>query len=139
MYTVDRNMGDYIVEDKPIVEQELDFGDYIIDQNMNGEVTWRKWASGMSECWCTHDFVNANFSTAAGTSLFYTGTAESFTMPNNLFIETPIIIGSMRANAGTFLSISSGSTNKIIYYWMHCHTKGARNATVSIYAKGRWK
>lgn len=62
--------------------------DYVIDQGTSGIWTYRKWNSGIKECWGSQTFSNVNINTAFG-GTFYSGNFGNINFPSGLFTQTP--------------------------------------------------
>ena len=122
--------------------------DYIIEQgNTNGWI-YRKWNSGISECWYkTAAAVDAQYSNLGGydtgtSSTRYVVTPSNF--PTNLFIEVPIVDCTIRGRERAFYSVPSvNPTSTSAGSWY-----GHRNAAISgneraitwqFYCIGNWK
>ena len=94
--------------------------DYIIEQGTSGIWTYRKWNSGIAECWGIYSATLSNYSgSVGGASGQYGYTTGSLAFPANLFIEIPIptfsaYVGSGFAQTGTLTSAIS-ATNCTFY------------------------
>ena len=115
-----------------------DFGvaaDYVVEQGEDGIWTYRKWNSGIAECW-------TNTTTTGGSStegnLYWMSCAINF--PTNLFIETPEAFPSMQGNwiGGIQNNNSLSKTTWGGYMWT-ATKQNTYTFTVRVYAKGRWK
>lgn len=71
-------------------EQEECFDDYIVDEGIDGIWTWRKWASGIAECWGKKTVSSLN-TTAWGNWYYINIPHENY--PTNLFVEVISAIG----------------------------------------------
>lgn len=125
----------------------LDLEDFIVEQGTSGIWTYRKWNSGIAECWGTTS-VNTSFNGTSG-NVSYNGTSlSSPTYPTNLFIDTPDSL-----TAETWGVSGSGTHCYLTFTTGHTKTSPSnfyifRNAstTTTIYTiyisyevKGRWK
>ena len=110
--------------------------DYIVEQGTSGIWTYRKWASGVAECWGKGYFDNPNFTTqVAG---WYFTEVKAFYFPNDLFIEAPVGTGKVQNSKGAE-AVVFGSTYvniSIAREWAHQATSVY---SVCVEAKGRWK
>lgn len=61
--------------------------DFVIEQGKSGAWTYRKWNSGIAECWGWHDLSNVSL-TAWNSSYYYTWT-NGVQFPSGLFNATP--------------------------------------------------
>lgn len=113
--------------------------DYIVEQGTSGIWTYRKWNSGVAECWGTSTRSNVSMSTWG--SLYY-GTIAADSWPSNLFLYAPNALMFARVTSGngwltqtTNITKSTTGTRYII---------GVTNTTLSsveivTHALGRWK
>lgn len=91
--------------DKP--NGEIFFGaDYIVEQGTDGIWTYRKWASGIAECWGVNTI---KFNTAMSSNGNYAVTGEmiTVTLPDNLFNKSPVI--SLTPMGGGYPDIGIGN------------------------------
>jgi hypothetical protein len=124
--------------------------DYIVEQGTSGIWTYRKWNSGIAECWGSYEQSNVEIKHGWGTSYnnnsypLYYSDSWSVALPTNLFVDTP------NFNVSVF---GSGATSGVM---LETHSLGSyaespamcvlrpTTATIdkintSISAKGRWK
>ena len=69
----------------------LDLEDYIVETATDGIWTYRKWNSGIAECWGTETINTAFDGTAGGVSHSGIKTAPNY--PTGLFIDPPYLTG----------------------------------------------
>ena len=116
--------------------------DYVIEQNTVGMWTYRKWNSGIAECWGVYSATLTNYaSSVGGASGQYGYNTGSLAFPANLFIEAPIptfsaYVGSGFAQTGTITTAIS-ATN-CTFYAVTTAT-GSQSTKWYIRAIGRWK
>lgn len=119
--------------------------DYIVEQGTSGIWTYRKWASGIAECWATTT-ISGTWSTWSG-HYFIEGI---YTYPFT-FVSRP----SLQAYSPSSSGISSGSSVSVGSYTsqseddmksrcvvaLYRPTAGTNNAnyTINLYAIGKWK
>ena len=113
--------------------------DYIIEEGTEGIWTWRKWASGVAECWGT---MTQNITSWSQWGTLYEGIASTHTAtyPNGLFTSTPDFWANSKGNAtvGAFIEIAgqgSATTTPQIYA-VRPTTGNLGNFNFSLYAKG---
>ena len=119
------------------------FADYVIEEGTSGIWTYRKWNSGVSECWGIYEWKLTAQSTWG--SMYYAtpeSTAQSY--PAGLFIDTPVEQGTINYRNGdvltTRLNNTGSSTTSGRYYAMRPASFGLNaNAELSLYAIGRWQ
>lgn len=83
-----------------------EIADCVIEQGTNGIWTYRKWESGISECWASVTY-NAGSIIKVGNDYFYGvigvkghSYEEGFTFPNGLFVSKPYMQYSVANDAG---------------------------------------
>jgi hypothetical protein len=111
--------------------------DFPIEDGTDGIWTYRKWASGLAECW----------GNATGTASFtrtwgglYICDAFDVPFPNGLFIANPVV--TMSAQGGNSLIVFNGGTLNATSMKIQAG-KGSStsnyNYSIGIHVKGRWK
>ena len=111
--------------------------DYIVEQGTSGIWTYRKWNSGIAECWGTYTDNRSSTQFTSTGNIFYR-TVTNLGFPTSLFNSAPTVnLTSNFANAGaislwdvtasaiSFSEVSAVNTARIVY--------------VQIDAKGTWK
>lgn len=108
--------------------------DIVIEQGTSGIWTYRKWNSGIAECWGV-ETSSSTASTEGG--LFFRVVYSTF--PTSFFIDVPVVEVTAKGNwiggAMTGNSITKDSWQG--YIW--CATDHTANLLPHIYAIGRWK
>ena len=126
-------VGDMRVDGSPLA-------DFVIQQGTSGVWTYRKWKSGIAECWCHYSFTTA-ISTAWGV-LYESG---AIALPNFpfTFAEIPQVHIST-ANSGYAMFVEQGSasswattTNPGKIFAVRPNTAPSATYKVSIYAIGK--
>lgn len=115
--------------------------DYVVDQGTSGIWTYRKWSSGISECWGLYTATLTNYASSIGGASLYGYKTESLSFPTGLFIEEPIptfsaYIGSGFAITGT-LSTAISATNCTFY--AVATSSGSQSTKWYLRAEGKWK
>ena len=118
----------------------LPVADYVVEQGTSGSWTYRKWNSGIAECWCAVADTVTYEGAAFGGYLYNTG---SYSYPLN-FISAPTVSYNATFTSGYNAIIGDGGTNgtsgfgrvKILSNIGDLH--GA-SVLVRIHAIGRWK
>jgi hypothetical protein len=120
-----------------------DVDDYVVDYGVSGIWTYRKWDSGIAECWGVASKTTA-FSVWTS-PIYYGNTYVSENFPTGLFTSVPNLNVSMRASGADVWIGSSSSgglsaTNTGQYYPLRVGSSGS-NVTYSTFfcAKGKWK
>ena len=109
--------------------------DYVVAQGTSGIWTYRKWNSGIAECWTT--------STLNTTGTFWAdimgghGYSVSYNFPSGLFISSPITSGNGRTGTGGGFVFCNGSATSISAYVVG--NQDDSSLTLELFAKGKWK
>lgn len=115
--------------------------DRIIDQGGSAGWTYRKWASGVLECWYRGVQQNVAVTTAWG-SLYYAALTGIPDYPVT-FYEYPVVTAYLTGSTGNGWIVGNNSTysntNCGSMYVVNPSSQASINLTVNVYAKGRWK
>ena len=114
--------------------------DYIVEQGISGDWRYRKWTSGLAECWGE---VTARASITDAIGAMYMKVTDYFSWPNALFSAPPRIAQAAPiTTAPLFPVIRGGDTTKdkfrmyLLYPDIYENTI---NWIIGVEAKGRWK
>lgn len=114
--------------------------DYIIEQGTNGIWTYRKWASGLAECW---GVLNTSVTpTYSWGSTHYYGKLEDISFPASLFTDVPVVLLSVSDENGNFYITNRGTTTEKVGEIFAVTVVQIENESairLSLGAKGRWK
>ena len=111
--------------------------DYIVEQGTDGMWTYRKWNSGVAECWGNATETNKAMTNSEGSGYF--ASANTYNYPTNLFTETPTLnVTTQCTGRLTAFGLSTQDSARFVgYYW------STISATATIYgwfrAIGKWK
>lgn len=117
--------------------------DYIVEEGTTtsdsyGTWTYRKWKSGVAECW--RDFSSASFAPVTAVGGFYGRVLSPYYFPTGLFIERPKGFFNLSSwGTGYFwgqMRLTSATTYQLAL-WKNDNASSA--AIGSIYAIGTWK
>ena len=109
--------------------------DYIAEQGKSGIWTYRKWASGVAECWGS--YTTTGGSSTEG-SLYWKITSTAY--PSGLFIATPIAEAILQGNWIGGISITDlHSKDSFSGYVWTALDNSSHNFIINIRATGRWK
>lgn len=116
--------------------ENFGIADYIVEQGTSGIWTYRKWNSGIAECWGKHEETKTNYSTVGGFYAYYGDIKYPFT-----FVEIPqynynVQIGSGFAMPG---SGDMGTTTSGTKWYALATGSKSQLCRVYIYVRGRWK
>ena len=113
--------------------------DYVVEQGTDGIWTYRKWNSGVAECWGAHDIYSiTNYTVILN---YFGGYYYDVAFPTGLFNDRPIVNYSALLGAGFSLTgtINSLTDKSNVRCFIMSTEKGTVNGTLYITAKGRWK
>ena len=123
----------------------LGISDYITAQGETNGFKWRKWASGVAECWKLHTDTGVTIQTAWG-SVFESSQYGAIAYPSGLFTATPCctITPNGSPDGKTTLGLEIGSIGTATKTPMWNYTRGTASTSgqtinVAIYAIGKWK
>jgi hypothetical protein len=112
---------------------------YIVEEGTDGIWTYRKWSSGVAECWGVHVLENVETKTAWGA--LYESNGFTVDLPTELFVDTPQFSITSAGKRGAMIApYSEGSataTPQFTAVRPDVHTIDKLN--ISIIAIGRWK
>ena len=133
-----------------IQDYVTDIQDYIIEQGTSGIWTYRKWASGIAECWGT---INQTITSWSGWGNSFNGVYAIFegtpavyeNYPSGLFISAPKIFvtpdGSSPHVGIMGVEVFDGGTNirTPTLYCLRPNAIGSTTIAINFEAKGLWK
>lgn len=111
--------------------------DYVVASGPSGEWTYRKWNSGISECWRQITGTITHYSTWNGFNAF----AGSADWPTGLFITNPTAIYNCYLGSGYAIAARGGLSTTTKFRWEALGTDGDSNIGygIYVYAFGKWK
>lgn len=109
--------------------------DYVVEQGTSGVWTYRKWNSGLSECWTTStlDITGTAWANIMGGYGYYV----NYNFPSGLFISDPVTTGNGRTGSGGGFVFCAGSKTSVTAYVVG--NQEDPRLTLNIFAKGKWK
>ena len=113
--------------------------DYIVETGTSDIWTYRKWNSGIAECW-GHWMTTSTFPNAFG-GAYESASSLKKNLPSGLFIEVaPLFSGEVSTSNGAWLENPRADTTEVSTYVLNI-VKQTEAINVTIYAKvtGRWK
>lgn len=120
---------------------DLGYGDYIVSQGTSGIWTYRKWASGVSECWGNKNCGDIAVTSAWG-ALFEGSNMGSIAYPSGLFVSQPVFLPSAQTTKYGICGIEidgGNATTTPSLYLLRATAQTVQGVYLSLYAKGRWK
>ena len=114
------------------------FGDYVVEQGTSGDWTYRKWNSGLAECFYRKNEGSIAITTAYG-SLYYHNIA-AINYPFS-FISPPYVHAAIEGQGGDpFTTFSANGTKaKTPTITVYAPSSGTKTVILNIEAKGKWK
>ena len=110
--------------------------DYVVEQGTSDIWTYRKWNSGIAECWG----AGANKTLAISSSFgnCYYGAVQTITYPSGLFDAAPVATITLRGGNGLWAGISSNSAASVSYY-PYAVKNQSHTFAEQVMAVGMWK
>ena len=116
--------------------------DFPVEEGTDGIWSYRKWHSGIAECWGLYPITGAEVTTAWG-YLYKTAINYQQSFPKGLFIDTPVAhYFAQTSNGGGCLALETvGETTKdyTCSLFPTRATPQTVDLTIAISATGRWK
>ena len=111
--------------------------DYVVANGSSGEWTYRKWNSGISECWRQITGTITNSGSWNGFRIF-SGSAD---WPTDSFIYNPTVLYNCYIGSGYAIAARGGLSTTTKFRWEALGTDGDSNIGygIYVYAFGRWK
>lgn len=126
-------------------EMQMEMGkikDYVVEEGTNGIWTYRKWASGISECWGTTTLTVTGW-TEWGSVYESAEKIDRINFPENLFIATPFFDASATGTIAAMCiehwgEITNVSTPMLVVVRPSANS-GTLSYSFSMEARGRWQ
>ena len=122
--------------------QGANLADYVVEQGASGIWTYRKWNSGVAECWCRQT-VTVNFAQQIYTSLYITQAATTTAYPDIFTSIDNVICSGAHATNSNWATLVSGqvsTANKTVATaFIGWNGGGNQSIDISISLKGWWK
>ena len=112
--------------------------DYVVEEGASGIWTYRKWNSGIAECWGKSAQMSRTFNNPLGSG--YYGAKYSVNYPSGLFTDTPVVDASIYDGGAVIGWIAVASNNPTTVEAYFCSLiNTTRNVQAHFNVKGRWK
>ena len=119
-----------------IGDEQVD--DYVVEEGTDGDWSYRKWHSGIAECWCAKAYAGET-NTTWGSLYGLVCTPPDYP---DIFTETPVTVRDVAQKTGSSCWLSGWSaasiTNPGIFALLR-PTLAALDVTVNFFAIGKWK
>lgn len=113
--------------------------DYIIAEGTEGIWTYRKWNSGIAECWGRYSVTLTKYTTVSS----FAGYTSSVAFPSDLFVSGSIPTHTYTATVGTGFAMPAGgmgtSNTTMTVYALGTASANNQSCVFDIMVKGRWK
>ena len=112
--------------------------DYIVEQGTSGIWSYRKWNSGVSECWTT-SLVDSGTHNMSKNGNIYVSSTHSYNFPTDLFINVPILSANVQQGGGMWAKATGSTTaTTAVIAFLRSNDDGG-SITFNMEAKGQWK
>lgn len=117
-----------------------DVADYVVEEGNFGIWRYRKWQSGIAECWgnCT-----TSITCTEQRNSVYVDSLKRLSLPTDLFIAAPIVnINALHATGWNFLIAHIYSVDMAVVSYLPASTgqiNDMQTVTFSVTARGKWK
>ena len=133
---------DFLIDDDAWAVTPVTTADYVIEQGTSGIWTYRKWNSGISECWGVYTATLTNYASNIGSAgTLYGYKTESLSFPTGLFIEEPIPTFSAYVGAGFAMTgtITTAISASACTFYAVATASGSQSTKWYLRAIGKWK
>lgn len=127
----------YGIKYERVAPPQVDASDYVIEQGTDGIWTYRKWNSGIAECWERREIGNTTFSLQEGYGYYVGITNRSF--PTGLFNANPTITFGVLGGGGLVSFCPNTVSNTYYGGYLWCSVNGTRSIAILSHAIGTWK
>ncbi len=108
--------------------------DYVVEEGTSGIWTYRKWNSGVAECW---GLKTESVTCAVISSPWIRGAMSATNFPSGLFIDKPVILVS--GYAASWMVAGTTTETSIAYIYVYDVSAGTTTRYANLHAIGRWK
>ena len=112
--------------------------DYVVEQGTSGIWTYRKWNSGVAECWGK---TTGNWSVNTSSAAYGGYRSTNISIPTFPFTFTanPTLVVMCNTASGSWVNNAVSTTTGGSFYFSAGSSMAAANRTVSFHAIGKWK
>ena len=114
--------------------------DFVVEQGTSGIWTYRKWNSGIAECWGTHTVSNIACNSSWG-ALYSTPQITLPNFPSGLFAAVPGVTLTWNGSYSAILDGATGATkDRCGYvYFFRPDSVASMSGAIAIQSYGKWK
>ena len=117
--------------------------DHVIETNIVGNFTYRKWNNGVSEAWYYEQLDKVPLTTLMAENV-YSSTSYNgrvVTLPSGLFVagSIPNAVANVYSNGYTCCQVASATSTQVSYRVWSPYSTIIEGCRVSIYITGKWK
>ena len=119
---------------------------YIEEEGTDGDWTYRKWSSGIAECWCKKQWNVGTFSLWSN-GVYQSSARPYWTFPSDLFLTAPVLEATHIGDSGAWFqavvsdsgtaTLTNEHTNAFVA--LRPNDYGGWTLTSQLYARGTWK
>lgn len=111
--------------------------DYVVEQGSSGIWTYRKWNSGIAECWGTYTASIAITTSSAAYGGYRSGQITVSNFPFT-FVSAPTITATASGTGGYWVNNIASSTTNVKFYLSGGTSMAAANRSVAFHVVGKW-
>lgn len=119
-------------------ERPIDLVDYIIEQGTSGIWTYRKWKSGIAECWGSKNYT-FEVTRQYGSVYISTSTAGAEPFPFSFTAIPTISTTQENSNGWLMFDIRATTTNTNTFFSVRPVSANSVTVFITFHAIGRWK
>lgn len=124
----------YGIKYEKVAPIQVNASDYVIEQGTDGIWTYRKWESGVAECW---GIKTESVACSVISSPWIRGSMSATNFPSGLFIAKPAVLVS--GYASSWMVAGTTTETSIAYIYVYDVSTGTATRYANIHAIGRWK
>ena len=118
-------------------DKSSDMTDFVVSQGTEGIWTYRKWNSGIAECWGYTPATSIACTTQWGSA--YYSSPRTYNFPSGLFLPYPTVNALLYDNGGLgWITINTWSESNVNLYISE-PISNTRNMQICFQVSGRWK
>jgi len=109
--------------------------DHVVEQGTSGDWTYRKWNSGLAECWLKTTATLTHYTAVNGWYGYY---SANYSYPIS-FTSVPATFPAAKAGSGFAMSSDYSQERTYYRFYFLANVSGEQSCALSCYAVGRWK